>query len=315
MVDTPCSELNTSIFCEEARTLVESLNISTPLAKVGIKVIEGEALKNGGFGGIWSVGKAAEFPPALVILEYLPNENKEKTLALVGKGIVYDSGGLSIKTTPGMCHMKSDMGGAAAVLNSFAAIVKNKVNINVYGMLCLAENAVGPTSYRNDDILYMYSGKTVEINNTDAEGRLVLGDGVAYASRHLNPSIVVDIATLTGAQLITTGMQHAAVLTPSDATEEKIRAAGKLSGDLVFPLLYAPEILKPEFTSSVADMKNSVKDRSNAQSSCAGHFVESHLDSKYKGEYLHIDIAGPAYHGERATGFGTSLLYQFVKNY
>jgi len=83
----------------------------------------------------------------------------------------------------------------------------------------------------------------------------------------------------------------------------------------VFPLLYAPEILKPEFTSSVADMKNSVKDRSNAQSSCAGHFVESHLDSKYKGEYLHIDIAGPAYHGERATGFGTSLLYQFVKNY
>jgi len=314
MVDTPPSELNTTEFVKEAKDLAESLNKNSPLSKVEVKVISGEDLNAQGFGGIYGVGKAAECPPALVVLSYTP-EKAEKTVALVGKGIVYDSGGLSLKPTTGMCHMKTDMGGAAAVFNAFASVVQNKLNVNVHALLCLAENAIGPKSFRNDDILHMYSGKTVEINNTDAEGRLVLGDGVAYASKHLSPSIIVNIATLTGAQLVTTGIVHAGVLTPSEATETKAIAAGKTTGDLVFPFLYAREILMSNFDSKVADMKNSVKDRSNAQASCAGHFVESHLDADYKGEWLHVDIAGPSFQSERATGFGTALLYQIAKDY
>jgi probable aminopeptidase NPEPL1 len=314
MVDTPPSELNTTEFVKEAQDLATSLNNNSPLAKVEIKVISGEDLKAQGFGGIYGVGKAAECPPALVVLSYCP-EKADKTVALVGKGIVYDSGGLSLKPTTGMCHMKTDMGGAAAVLNSFASVVQNKLNVRVHALLCLAENAIGPKAFRNDDILHMYSGKTVEVNNTDAEGRLVLGDGVAYASQHLNPNIVINIATLTGAQLVTTGIVHAGVLTPLETTEDRALDAGKTTGDLVFPFLYAREILMSNFDSKVADMKNSVKDRSNAQASCAGHFVESHLHADYKGEWLHVDIAGPSYQNERGTGFGTALLYQITKDY
>lgn len=135
---------------------------------------------------------------------------------------------------------------------------------------------------RNDDILYMYSGKTVELNNTDAEGRLVLADGVAYASQNLNVDLIIDIATLTGAQMITTGLKHAGILTSSAKLEQTAIDSGRETGDLVFPMLYAPELLMKNFESKVADMKNSVVDRMNAQASSAGHFVESHIDGKYK---------------------------------
>jgi probable aminopeptidase NPEPL1 len=306
--DMPCAELNTSTYVLEAQTLAAKLGVSC-------KVIQGDDLNSQGFGGLYGVGKAATNPPALVILSYKGNPTSDQSVALVGKGIVYDTGGLSIKATAGMCAMKHDMGGSAACLAALESLAKNKAPVNVHALLCLAENAVGPNSVRNDDILTMYSGKTVEVNNTDAEGRLVLADGVAYASRHLNPSLIVDIATLTGAQLITTGVIHAGILTPSEAIEKQCLEAGKKTGDLVFPMLYAKEILASQFESKVADMKNSVKDRMNAQSSCAGHFIESHLESEYSGDYLHIDIAGPSTRKERGTGFGVALLYELVKKY
>ncbi|KNE67562.1 hypothetical protein AMAG_12014 [Allomyces macrogynus ATCC 38327] len=311
-VDTPCSELNTVTYVEEVRALVERLDDPT----VSIKVIQGEELKEQGFGGIYGVGKAAEFPPALVILSRVP-ENADKTLALVGKGIVYDSGGLSLKPTSGMVGMKGDMGGSAAVLGAFEAIVATKAapETAVHALLCLAENAIDGKSFKNDDILHMYSGKTVEINNTDAEGRLVLADGVAYATQHLNPDVVIDMATLTGAQLITTGIIHAGIVTDSEEVETTVLKSGKATGDLVFPMLYAPEILKSQFDSPVADMKNSVKDRMNAQSSCAAHFVQAHLAKDYKGAWLHVDIAGPAEAASRGTGFGAALLYEFAKQF
>ena len=174
----------------------------------------------------------------------------------------------------------------------------------------MAENAIGPTAFRNDDILTMYSGKTVEINNCDAEGRLVLADGVAHATKHIpNLDLVVDMATLTGAQLITTGRRHAGILANTHELEKRAVAAGLHSGDLCFPLVYAPELFKAEFKSEVADMKNSVKDRSNAQTSCAGHFIEDHLAEDYKGGWLHVDMAGPATRDrtERATGYGVAF--------
>ena len=163
LMDTPCSELNVTEYVEEARKMAASLG-----KEVSIQVIQGEELKKS-FGGIHGVGKASNHPPALVVLKYTP-QGASKTFALVGKGIVYDTGGLSIKGTAGMCGMKFDMGGSAAVFGAFQSLVKMKIQKNCYGLLCLAENAIGPNATRNDDILYMHSGKTVEVNNTDAEG-------------------------------------------------------------------------------------------------------------------------------------------------
>ncbi|KAI8893558.1 cytosol aminopeptidase family, catalytic domain-containing protein [Globomyces pollinis-pini] len=311
-VDTPCSELNTTEMVQYSERLVNKLNDVYGANTVSIKVISGEKLHSEGFGGIYGVGKASTKPPALVVMSYTP-ESAKKTIALVGKGIMYDTGGLSLKTSNYMCGMKHDMAGAAAVFSAFEVSVRNQVQNNVHALLCLAENSIGPKSMRNDDILYMHSGKTVEISNTDAEGRLVLADGVSYASKELSPDLIIDIATLTGAQLITTGVKHAGLLTKSEKIEKMIVDAGKVTGDLVFPMLYAPEILMENFDSKVADMKNNVKDGMNAQSSCAGHFVESHLDANYKNDWAHIDIAGPGSKKERGTGFGVALLYHLAK--
>jgi probable aminopeptidase NPEPL1 len=255
-----------------------------------------------------------------VILEYTPppNSNQDngadsKVIALVGKSIVYDTGGLALKPREGMCGMKADMGGSAGLLGGFVSAVRAGYRHKLFLILCMAENAIGPTAFRNDDILRLYSGKTVEINNSDAEGRLVLGDGVAHATKHINNlDLVVDMATLTGAQSICTGKKHASILANRQELETQAVAAGLRSGDLCYPMVYAPELLMKEFKSKVADMKNSVKDRSNAQASCAGHFVESHLDEGYKGGWLHVDMAGPAWEGERGTGYGVGLVLSLL---
>ncbi|KAM8867148.1 putative aminopeptidase NPEPL1 isoform 1-T1 [Synchiropus picturatus] len=300
IVDTPCNEMNTDHFLDEIKVVGSELGI-TPV------IIRGEELKQKGFGGIYGVGKAAEHPPALAVLSHKP-EGATQTIAWVGKGIVYDTGGLSIKGKTTMPGMKRDCGGAAAILGAFRATVKQGFNDNLHAVFCLAENSVGPTATRPDDIHTLYSGKTVEINNTDAEGRLVLADGVAYASKDLSADIVLDMATLTGAQGISTGKFHAAVMSNSEQWEAACVRAGRSSGDLAHPLVYCPEMHFSEFTSAVADMKNSVADRENAQSSCAGLFINSHLGFDWPGVWVHVDIASPVHAGERATGFGVALL-------
>lgn len=300
IVDTPCNEMNTDHFVEEIAAVGKELGI-TP------KIIRDEELKERGFGGIYGVGKAAEHPPAMVILSHTP-EGATQTIAWVGKGIVYDTGGLSIKGKTTMPGMKRDCGGAAAVLGAFKAAVKQGFKDNLHALFCLAENSVGPNATRPDDIHLLYSGKTVEINNTDAEGRLVLADGVSYALKDLNADIILDMATLTGAQGIATGKYHAAVLTNSEEWEMACVKAGRKCGDLVHPLVYCPELHFNEFSSAVADMKNSVADRENAQSSCAGLFIASHIGFDWPGVWVHVDIASPVHAGERATGFGVALL-------
>ncbi|NWV27635.1 PEPL1 aminopeptidase, partial [Origma solitaria] len=179
---------------------------------------------------------------------------------------------------------------------------------NLHAVFCLAENAVGPCATRPDDIHVLYSGKTVEINNTDAEGRLILADGVAYACKDLGADIILDMATLTGAQGIATGKYHAAVLTNNEEWEKACVKAGRNCGDLVHPLVYCPELHFSEFTSAVADMKNSVADRDNTPSSCAGLFIASHIGFDWPGVWVHVDIAAPVHAGERATGYGVALL-------
>lgn len=307
IVDAPCSEMDVSGFLEEIDNVAKSLDL-TP------KVIRGEDLKAKGFGGIYGVGKAALSPPALAVLSYSP-PGATNTVAWVGKGIVYDTGGLSIKGKTQMPGMKRDCGGAAGVLGAFYAAVKSGFTQNLHAVFCLAENSVSAKATRPDDIHKLYSGRTVEINNTDAEGRLVLADGVVYAQRDLKANIILDMATLTGAQGVATGKYHAAVLTNNGDWEDITMKAGQTSGDLVFPIPYCPELHFSEFASAVADMKNSVADRNNAQSSCAGLFIASHLGFDYPGIWVHVDMASPVHCGERATGYGVALLTTLFGSY
>lgn len=299
-VDLPPQNLNPDTFLEAAEEVASKHDAVTLMS------LRADEIRKQGLGGIEAVGRASSYDPAFVVLDYAPAKAQRHSV-WVGKGITYDTGGLSLKTKTGMPGMKMDMGGAAAVLAAFDAAVTLQAPEAITAILCVAENAIGPNAPRPDDVVKMYSGKTVEINNTDAEGRLVLADGVAWAVRHRDPDRIIDLATLTGAQMVSTGRRVAAVVCNDDTLEQMAVAAGKASGDLCHPLPYLPEYYRAEFQSAVADMRNSVKDRANGQSSCAAQFIANHLGS-YKAPWLHVDMAGPAMSGKRATGYGVGLL-------
>jgi probable aminopeptidase NPEPL1 len=301
LVDTPPSELHPGALAERARKLLGK--------GVKIREIVGDDLLAQGLGGIHAVGRAAVNPPRLLVATIGKGSPR---VALVGKGICFDTGGLHIKARGMMETMKADMGGAAAVLGAFRVLHAEGVAHELSLVLCIAENAVDSKSYKPDDILRMHSGKTVEINNTDAEGRLLLGDGVSWSARELGAEVIIDAATLTGAQLIATGLVHAAVVTNDAALEAKAIAAGRESGDLVHPLPFAPELYMHEFDSPIADMRNSVANRNNAQSSCAAMFVHAHLAGAER-PWCHIDLAGPAFPKDRATGYGVALIAELVR--
>lgn len=308
--DTPPAELDPASYAEICRRAAEDLGDA-----VAYEEIAGEDLRRGGYGGIFGVGMAAARPPRMVVMTYVPEGGEwEEHVALCGKGVVYDTGGLALKPKVGMCGMKHDMGGSAGVLGGFQAAVQLKLPQKITLVLAIVENAIGNAAVRNDDILTMKSGKTVEINNTDAEGRLILADCVSHASTSIGKvNVILDMATLTGAVSITTGKKHAGILAKTKEMEERIYEAGMRTGDLVYPMLYLPELLEVEFGSKVADMKNSVKDRGNAQASCAGHFIESHIDEGYEGDWVHVDMAAPDSKNDRATGYGVALVLGLLK--
>ena len=302
LVDQPPSHFHVSNFIEMIASWAKEHT------GVHCKIIRGQSLQQKGLNGIWNVGKAAEEEPAMVCLTWNPQNNDDtiKHICWVGKGIIYDTGGLSLKSKTGMPGMKMDMAGAAAVYTAFKTAVEQNVQYPLSAVLCLAENAIGSRSVRPDDIITMYSGKTVEINNTDAEGRLVLADGVAWAEKQIRPDVIMDIATLTGAASTSVGKGVAAIYSNSEDLEQAAIIVGRSIGELCHPLPYIPEKWAREFQSSVADMKNSVARRNNAQSACAGQFIGNHLSQRTP--WLHLDIAGAAFVGGRASGFGLHLL-------
>mmetsp|Transcript_75568 Transcript_75568/g.122745 ORF Transcript_75568/g.122745 Transcript_75568/m.122745 type:complete len:503 (-) Transcript_75568:224-1732(-) len=316
LVDAPPNIMHTDAMLEECYALAAC---PVPDGKVSIKVIRGEELRDQGFGGLWNVGMAAPKPPALVILSYDPTDATAdaKTICWVGKGIIYDTGGLSIKSKSGMPSMKRDMGGSAAVLGAFSAATQiGSKDKKLRAVLCLAENSVDSIAFRPDDIITMRSGKTCEVNNTDAEGRLVLADGCHYAADVLKADVIIDMATLTGAQVTATGKKHALLLCNDVAWEQLAVASGLTTGDMVFPAIYCPELFMDQaFTSQVADFKNSADDRSNALASCAGHFIEANLPKDYNGPWIHVDMAAQVAEAELATGWGVMLflrLFNYV---
>lgn len=301
-VDRPPSVLGPNALREEAEA------IGRRHGSVRVHTVVGAELARQGLGGLWAVGKAAVEPPSLVVLDHLPPEAPEDapTEVWVGKGILFDTGGLSLKAKTTMPGMKTDMGGAAAVLAAFEAAVRLGHPRRLTAIVALAENAIGPGATRPDDVIVLASGKSVEINNTDAEGRLVLADAMAWALKHRRVARLLDLATLTGAQAVATGRRIAAVVSNDAAFEEQLVAAGRRSGDVVFPLPFVPEFFMREFKSPIADMRNSVGDRNNAQSSCAATFLHAHLDDTTP--WAHVDLAAPAVAGDRGTGFGVALL-------
>jgi probable aminopeptidase NPEPL1 len=309
LTDMPPSELHTDAFVAEAEALARRLGVP-------VKVLRLAELERVGMGGLVGVGQASTREPALVHLRWDPAAqglpSSGAPMAWVGKGIVYDTGGLSMKGKTDMPGMKVDMGGAASVLSAFRVAVETRAPRRIDAILCIAENSVGPSAMRPDDVITLYSGKTIEVNNTDAEGRLVLADGVAYAVKDCEAKVIIDLATLTGAQLMSTGKLHAGIVSNDEALEIAAVRAGRQSGDLCFPLPYAPELFRGEFSSPVADLRNSVKDRMNAQSSCAAQFIAESLSAATPAganvRWLHVDMAGPVVARERGTGFGVGLL-------
>jgi probable aminopeptidase NPEPL1 len=305
--DMPTAELDTAVFEAEARALAATLPHTTTTSLVG------DELLTHGLRGLHAVGRTAMVAPRLVILDYNPPGAQGAPVALIGKGLVYDTGGLFLKTVDSrMLTMKCDMGGGAAVLGALAVLAHSGLQRRVICAVAMAENAIGPDSYRPDDIIEMHSGKTMEVNNTDAEGRIAVADGASYIARTYKPGVLIDAATLTGSQLIATGKYHAGIVSNDGELETSLIDAGLRSGDHCMPLLYSPELHTSEFKSTVADMRNSVADRMNASTSASGLWIYLHIDDLGL-KWAHVDLAGPAFIDNRGTGYGVGLIAEAVK--
>jgi leucyl aminopeptidase len=278
------------------------------------KVWDEKALAKGGFGGILGVGQGSSEPPRMVELTYAPSRAKSHVV-LVGKGITFDSGGLSLKPPDAMTTMKSDMSGAAAVVATMSALAALDVTVKVTGLVALAENMPSGTAIRVSDVLTHRGGKTVEVLNTDAEGRLVLADALAYAAE-AEPDAIIDVATLTGAQVVALGSRIAGLMGSDDDLVREVEAAAEAAGERVWHLPL-PEDYAEWLRSDVADLKNIGKGR-EAGTLIGGLFLKEFTDGR---PWVHLDIAGPAFTGENeggystkgGTGFGVRTLLRFLQ--
>jgi leucyl aminopeptidase len=308
LVNEPYFKLTALKYSELMESLGERLGIDvTVLHKMQL-----ESLK---MGGILGVNKGSQDPPTFTIMEYKPtNAVNEKPIVLVGKGIVFDTGGLSLKPTAGsMDMMKCDMAGSAAVLGAICAVAQEKLPLHLITLIPATDNRPGENAITPGDILHMYNGKTVEVLNTDAEGRLVMADALEYAKKY-NPALVIDAATLTGAAAIAIGKYGIVAMGNAD---ESVFDQMKQSGDETYERLAQfpfwdeyNELLE----SDIADIKNIGGREGGAIT--AGKFLEFFTDYPY----IHLDIAGPAYvskkdkyRSKNGTGYGVRMLYKFLK--
>jgi leucyl aminopeptidase len=284
----------------------------------GLKVVvlDEKALAREGMGMLLAVAKAASpyTPPRVVRLEYRPKKKARKHIVLVGKGLTFDSGGLDIKPADGMLDMKVDMSGAAAVLGAMVALGRIRPDIAVTGYLGCVENGIGGNAYHPGDILKSRKGLTVEINNTDAEGRLVLGDCIDLAITEQKPDLLIDLATLTGACMVALGPSTAGLFTDDDALAEDIKTIGKRNGEDFWRLPLNDDLLG-QLKSPIADMKNTGLRYGGAIT--AALFLKQFVDKRTS--WAHLDIAGPAttdkdadYMVKGGAGFGVRTLVGLI---
>jgi len=285
------------------------------IQQVKVSSIVGEELAEKNYGCIYAVGKGATSPPRLVTLQYNGNSgNEEVSLALVGKGVTFDSGGFNLKPTGSIEDMTLDKSGACNVLAAIHCINELKLPINVIGCLALAENMIGKESYKPGDVLTSYSGKTVEITNTDAEGRLCLCDALTHMQKHYKPKIIIDMATLTGACVTALGSDTAGLFTNDDNLAEKLLKCSSCVDERMWRLPIFPEHTK-SMKGVVADLKNSGGRYAGASTAAA--FLKEFIEPNTK--WAHMDIAGPATKSNQnskvslGTGFGTQTIINFTK--
>ena len=288
LVNAPPSDLPPAVFADEASAAAKEAGLS-------VEVLDEKALKKAGFGGILGVGQGSSRPPRLVKITYRAGRGKPH-LALVGKGITFDSGGLSLKPPVAMETMKSDMGGAAAIIAATIAIARLGLDLNVTAWAPMAENMPSGTAQRPSDVLGMYGGKTVEVLNTDAEGRLVLADAIVRASED-KPDLIVDVATLTGAQVVALGSRTSAIMSNDDGVRSAIFDAATKAGEQMWPMPL-PEELHASMESPVADIAN-IGDKYGGML-VAGLFLSYFVPDGQR--WAHLDIAGPSF-SEKAHGY------------
>lgn len=284
-------------------TLARAIRREGRKAGLAVKVLDRGALGKLKMNGILTVGQGSARAPRLIVVRHAGGSKAQKPIVLVGKGVTFDTGGNSLKPSSAMADMKYDMGGAAGVFGALVACARMRLPLNVAAVIPAVENMVAGNSYRPDDVIRMMDGQTVEVLNTDAEGRLILADALTYAQRFLKPKLMIDAATLTGACLIALGHHRCGMTATDDELAGELSAAGELSGDLCWrlPLDNAyDELLKSEF----ADFANIGGGRLAGTITAAcflGRFVN-------KVPWAHLDIAGSAWQNRRASGRPVPLL-------
>ena len=306
LVDEPPNRLTPAVFAQRARDLAA--------AGLEVEVLDEEALEKGGFGGIVGVGRGSAHPPRLVRVTWAPRRARSH-VALVGKGITFDSGGLSLKQPASMPEMKSDMAGAATVLGVVLAAARQELAVRVDAWLALAENMPGGGAQRPGDIITMYDGTTVEVTNTDAEGRLVLADALARAVQD-GPDAVIDVATLTGAQIVALGERVGGVMGTPALRREVVEAAAR-AGEALWPMPL-PAHLRANLDSPFARLRNAAVGSRAGGMLVAGLFLREFVG---RTPWAHLDVAGPAYNGKApwgatpagGTGAGAAALLELLR--
>ena len=307
LVNMPASDLYPESFASQAVEVGKASGFE-------VEVWDEKRLEQERCGAFLAVGRASTHPPRLVIMKYMGGHSDEKPLGLVGKGVTFDSGGLSIKTSEGMMAMKCDMAGAATVLGTMQAIAKLKLPVNVIGFAGMAENMIAGNSFRMGDVLTARSGKTIEVHNTDAEGRLVLADTLDVAVDH-GVGKIIDLATLTGACLVALGTDIAGLMTNSEDLAADVKSAAVACGEYVWELPMH-DYFSDQIKSSVADIKN-MGDSRWGGSITAGKFLEEVVRET---PWVHLDIAGPSFSDKSkswidggATGCMVRTLVEYVE--
>jgi leucyl aminopeptidase len=278
-----------------------------------VTVFDKKQLGELGMEALLAVSKGSDEPPVMIVSEYIP-EHYQKTVALVGKGVTFDTGGISIKPSANMHLMKSDMGGAAAVLGAIELAARLKLSVRLIGIVASTENCVDGSSMKPGDVIKSYAGKTIEVIDTDAEGRLILADALSYAVRNFSPDLVIDLATLTGSVIQTLGYEAAGLFTSNDALAEELVQTAEETGERLWRLPLW-DAYKEEISSDIADVKN-YHGKPLAGAIVAAKFLEVFTDKHPS--WAHLDIAGMAFGdiefapGRAGTAYGIRLLNAFL---
>lgn len=300
-------------------TLANFARIISKKNNMKCNIISKNELKKKGFGGIIAVGQGSKNEPKLIILEYNHGSRNEKPIVLVGKAVTFDTGGISLKPGEKMDEMKFDKCGGCTVIGIMKAVSELKLPINVVGIIPSVENMPGGESYRPGDIIKLYSGKTAEIQNTDAEGRIILADALSYGEKHYSPKAIIDFATLTGACIIALGTNIAGIVSNNDKITQQIMESSKRTTEEIWELPLNGDYMDM-VKSDVADMKNVGIGRA-AGTITAAAFLRNAIENT---PWIHIDIAGVAwtqvatkekpYNPKGATGFGVRLILDYLQN-